>query len=171
MSFIEITAVLGNLGEFVGAIAVVVTLFYLSVQIRQNSRSVKATAAQSVVQSLAEAYSVTASSPELCHIVLVGSKDVDTLTEHQKAQLYMWLTSWFRLVEQAYLHYEMGNIPESTWKGQLSHLKSALATPAQREFWNARKAIDSDEFREFVDALDVTNATTINEMFSAFDSG
>ena len=30
---------LGNYGEFVGAIAVVVTLGYLAVQIRQNTRS------------------------------------------------------------------------------------------------------------------------------------
>ena len=33
------TQVLGNLGEFVGAIAVVVTLGYLAIQIRQNTRS------------------------------------------------------------------------------------------------------------------------------------
>ena len=33
------TQVLGNLGEFVGAIAVVVTLGYLANQIRQNTRS------------------------------------------------------------------------------------------------------------------------------------
>lgn len=73
-----------------------------------NSRSVKAGAAQSVVQSLATAYSTTAMSPELCHIIVVGSKNPDTMSEEQHAQLYMWLTSWFRLVELAYFHYKVG---------------------------------------------------------------
>jgi hypothetical protein len=161
---------LGNLGDFVSGIGVVATLIYLAVQIRQNSRSVKASAAQSIIQSLAEAYNVTASSPELCHIILVGTKDVESLTDQQKAQLYMWLTSWFRLVEQAYLHYKLGNIPKSTWTGQLAHLESTLATPSMIEFWDARKSVYSEEFRSFVDSLDVRHATTSNEMFSEFES-
>ena len=39
---------LGNMGEFVGAIAVIATLIYLTVQIRQNSRSI-GTAAHNAV--------------------------------------------------------------------------------------------------------------------------
>ena len=162
--------VLGNIGDFAGGIGVVITLIYLAVQIRMNSRSVKAGAAQSVIQSLAEAYRTTAMSSELCYIIVIGSKDPATLNEHQRAQLYMWLTSWFRLVEQAYLHYEMGNIPETTWNGQLAHLKSALATPSMREFWSARNEIYSEEFRRLVAVLDTSGAKTIDEMFSGFDS-
>jgi hypothetical protein len=41
MSFIEITAVLGNLGEFVGAIAVVVTLFHVGLQVKHSKESLK----------------------------------------------------------------------------------------------------------------------------------
>jgi hypothetical protein len=158
--------ILGNIGDFVGGIGVVIALTYLAIQIRISSRSVKASAAQSVIQSLAEAYSTTAMSPDLCHIIVVGSKDPATLNEYQRAQLYLWLTSWFRLIEQAYLHDEMGNIPETTWKGQLVHLKSALATPSMRDFWSARNEVYSEEFRQFVSGLDTSGAKTIGEMFS-----
>ncbi len=154
--------------DIVAAVGVIITLSYLAIQIRQNSKSVKASAAQSVIQSLADAYSATAASPELCHIIVVGAKDMDSLDEFQKAQLYMWLTSWYRLVEQAYLHYMMGNIPETTWNGQLAHLKSALSTSAMAAFWETRKGIYSQEFREFVDRLDISDATTVDEMFSSF---
>ena len=41
MTLIEISEVLGNFGEFVGAIAVVVTLLYLTTQIRQNTKASK----------------------------------------------------------------------------------------------------------------------------------
>jgi hypothetical protein len=42
MSFIEITAVLGNLGEFVGAIGVVVTLFYVGIQVKHSKEATEA---------------------------------------------------------------------------------------------------------------------------------
>ena len=160
---------LGNIGDFIGGIGVVVTLVYLAVQIHQNSRTVKASAAQSVIQSLADAYSMTAASPELCYIIVVGAKDPSTLDDRQRAQLYMWLTSWFRLVEQAYLHYKMGNIPQATWSGQLAHLRSALATPAMASFWRTRSQIYSEEFREFVQGIDISDAPTIDQMFEGFE--
>ena len=40
---------LGNMGEFVGAIAVIATLIYLTVQIRQNSRSISTAAYNEVL--------------------------------------------------------------------------------------------------------------------------
>ena len=42
MSLLEVTAVIGNLGEFIGAIAVVVTLFYLAVQVRHGKEATEA---------------------------------------------------------------------------------------------------------------------------------
>jgi hypothetical protein len=42
MSFIEITAVLWNLGEFIGAIAVVVTLFYVVSQVKHSKEATEA---------------------------------------------------------------------------------------------------------------------------------
>lgn len=42
MSFVELSAVLGNMGEFVGAIAVVVTLFYLAIQVKQSKEATEA---------------------------------------------------------------------------------------------------------------------------------
>ena len=42
---------LGNVGEFTAAIATLVTLVYLALQIRQNTRSVRSAAYQSAVAS------------------------------------------------------------------------------------------------------------------------
>ncbi len=42
----ETIQMLWSLGEFVGAIAVVATLIYLAIQLRQNTTSVKASAFQ-----------------------------------------------------------------------------------------------------------------------------
>ena len=54
---------LGNIGDFVGGIGVIVTLVYLASQIRQNSRSVKAASAQAVLSALAQSISSVAAAP------------------------------------------------------------------------------------------------------------
>ena len=47
MELMRLTQLLGSLGEFVGAIAVVVTPGYLAVQVRQNSLQVRENASAS----------------------------------------------------------------------------------------------------------------------------
>jgi hypothetical protein len=39
MNLVELTDVLGNVGDFIGSIAVIVTLIYLAIQIRQINRN------------------------------------------------------------------------------------------------------------------------------------
>ncbi len=43
---------LGSLGEFVGAIAVVISLIYLAIQIRHNTRAVQSTTHQAVLDGI-----------------------------------------------------------------------------------------------------------------------
>ena len=160
---------LGNVGEFVAAVAVVVTLGFLAVQIRQNSRTLKASAAQSVLQSLSEALRAVAESPGLARVINQGLTEFDKLDETDQNQLFFWLFAWFRLVEQAYQHHAMGNIQEGTWAGQVAHLKGSLASPAVVRFWTARRSAFSQEFQEFVDSLDLSGGTlTANEAMAVF---
>ena len=150
---------LGAVGEIVGAIAVVLTLAILAVQIRQNSRTVKASAAQSVLQSLSEALRAVAESPGLARVINQGLTQFDKLDETDQNQFFFWLFAWFRLVEQAYQHHAMGNIQDGTWAGQVAHLKGSLANPAAARFWTARRSAFSKEFQEFVDSLDLSGGT------------
>ena len=43
---------LGSLGEFVGSLAVVVTLIYLTTQLRQNTKAVRAASTQALDRSI-----------------------------------------------------------------------------------------------------------------------
>ena len=148
---------LGNIGEFLGGIGVVVTLVYLAVQIRQNSRTVKASAAQSVLQSLSEALRAAAESPGLTRVIKQGFTEFEKLDETEEWQFFLWLFAWFKLVEQTHQHYTVGNIEEGTWAGQVAHLKGNLATPAVARFWTARRSAFSQEFQELVDTLDLSD--------------
>ena len=59
-----------------------------------------------------------------------------------------------RMVELAHHHYQLGNIPNSFWIGQVAHLSSLMEVPGVQRFWEARKGVFSLEFIEFVESLE-----------------
>ncbi len=80
MSNLEFSELLGNYGEFVGAVAIVVTLIYLAIQLKQNTASVRAGAYQSWVAANVD-INVALSNPTLSQMVLRGNLDSTKLTE------------------------------------------------------------------------------------------
>ena len=65
MSFIEAAQLLGNLGEFVGAAAIVVTLINIALQIRENTKTNLVTARQYFAQQAASILQEWIDNPEL----------------------------------------------------------------------------------------------------------
>ena len=79
---------LGALGEFIGSIGVIVTLFYLAVQIRQNTAQQKkielearASAVNASASALREARRAVYQDSELSEIFLKGMSNPEDLSE------------------------------------------------------------------------------------------
>ena len=77
---------IGNIGEFVAAVATLATLIYLAVQIRQNTDSVKAAAAQSVLEAPNQALQSAASSQQQARVVVLGQTDYEKLSDDERMQ-------------------------------------------------------------------------------------
>lgn len=72
---------LGNLGEFVSGIAVLITLIYLSVQVRQSNKTNKASSYHQVQQEFNHWLLTIASSEELTDIRDRGNRNPESLNE------------------------------------------------------------------------------------------
>tara|TARA_Y100001934_G_C12002957_1_gene608540 strand:+ start:144 stop:653 length:510 start_codon:yes stop_codon:yes gene_type:complete len=141
---------LGQAGDFIGGIGVVVTLIYLAFEIHQNSKQTKVAAAQSIMQSLSDYYRSASETDQLARVVHMGMENLDSLTDAEATQFFFWGFSFFRLVELAHLHYRLGNIPESFWRGQVAHLEGLFAFPGCRNIYERRQNVFSQEFQEFI---------------------
>ena len=65
---------LANLGQIIGAVAVVVSLIYVALQIRQNTNAVRSAAAQVVHERFASWYHLLAKDAELSQIATPDAK-------------------------------------------------------------------------------------------------
>ena len=80
---------LGALGEFFGSIGVVATLIYLAVQIRQNTRSDRASSRQTILDNFYGGAWETARDAELRQVTLSGLNRYSELAPDQKAAFHL----------------------------------------------------------------------------------
>jgi hypothetical protein len=77
---------LANLGQIIGAIAVVLSLFYVGHQIRQNTNAVRSATAQAVHEHFASWYHLLANDAELSQVAVNGLRDYFSLSENGVCQ-------------------------------------------------------------------------------------
>ena len=95
---------IGAVGELIGAIAVVITLVYLAIQIRQNTKTVRASTYQSVAEALADG-----------SYKMIGHFDTDT----DKILLFV---GTLRRYENLHFQLRQGNIAEEDAEGVEHHV-------------------------------------------------
>lgn len=72
---------LANIGELVGGMAVVLSLVYVGLQIRQNTTAVRSATARAVHDNYAAWYINLSGDADLNQIVIKGLKDYSSLEE------------------------------------------------------------------------------------------
>jgi len=87
MSFIDIAQILGNLGEFVGAIVIIATLIYLAMQVRQNSEMIRVNAIATNLQLSSSMVTTITGSRENAEYWLKGESEFESLDKVDRARL------------------------------------------------------------------------------------
>jgi hypothetical protein len=124
---------LGNLGDFVGGLAVIATLLYLAVQIRQNTRILR-TSAEQTADPIAAIANI-AQSPENAEVYHRGLVDPLDLSEAERTHFYLLMASSFYVLHQGYRAYQLGTQTRDTWQWQSRALQFYAGQPGVREWW------------------------------------
>ena len=108
---------LGNIGEFVGAVAVVASLIYLATQMRQNSQLVRASAYQTASDWTLAALTQIAGNTETARIFSQGLVEPRELTDAERVQFSTLMNIIFTGLAQQFLNHRRGVVPEDQWTG------------------------------------------------------
>ena len=139
---------LGALGEFVAAMAVLITLVYLSLQVRQGNRHAKAQARQRMVeQAQSELYTLVGND------VLADSFSKEgQLSPQEQAKLNFFLASSMRQREWEWFQYQDGSIDSKVYEAYHGVILVQMGSQRGRRWWASigKTAFDPD----FVSAVD-----------------
>ncbi len=143
MSALEVSQLLGNYGEFVGAIAIVITLVYLAIQVRQNTRMMRASIRQARSDSSVHLYSLGATSV----VAEIREKEArgQALTDLDEERMLLWNICVWRQQQTTFFQAQDGLLDVQTGDEQATIVRTLMQSPSTRRFWADPKvrALDS----------------------------
>ena len=144
-NFETIILILQTLGPF----TVLVTVYFLVTELREQNRVARANARQNIAdshQKLALAGMKT---------ILVQAKlklrNDEELNKEENAQYLTYFSLMLRARENQHYQFKIGMLDEGEWESMLTSFKTLFKEPKHLEIWDFIKITFSDEFVALVD--------------------
>ena len=139
----------GATGEWAGAIAVVVSLVYLAIQIRQNSRHLAETAKRATQSAIYEQNLVTFQDGDAQRILRKGMQDNHALTPEEWNRFHnFWMTA-FMTYQEAFKEVKKAGTDDDFWNILEQHIRTYLNTPGLSFWWKKNKTMFNSEFVDY----------------------
>jgi hypothetical protein len=144
---------LGNIGEFVGAIAVVISLIYLAVQVSQNTASQQAENYTRALNRISALQSHLAQNGKYAMMFSRGVVDTTSLTPEERIQITWIFYEMFGAFEFMFHAAEHNAMPVEVWNRWVSTIAFWLRYPGVLAWWEVRPTPFTDSFTSFVESL------------------
>jgi hypothetical protein len=150
---------LAALGEFFGGIAVVVSLVYLALQVRQNTHSLRTENYARALDRIAAIQAPLSRDGEFSRLLSRGVVDASALTPRERIQLTWMLYETFGAFEFMFHAAQARALPDEVWARWSATVAWWLSFPGLQKWWENRPAPFSASFTAFVDGLLRENPT------------
>lgn len=142
---------LGAIGELVSGVAVIGSLLYVGIQVRQSNQIATNTAAQTFRQLNNEFIRELCSDASQFKLYLEGLSDRRSLSTEDRIRFDMMLMQMFRTAESQYLEYRDGHMSAEIWESYFRSLVIIMRQPGARASWNHLKEQMIARFASHID--------------------
>lgn len=143
---------LGNIAEVVASIAVLITLIYLSVQIKQSTETAREAILRNQTDRNMDNSKFMAGTPGMMDIYIRTMDDPDSVTKEERWRFGSYMFGMFLDFQEAYHFHAARRQVDYWWPFIERNIRFYVSRPGGRAWWNSqgRKMLD-DKFVEFVD--------------------
>ncbi|MEM9173728.1 MAG: hypothetical protein AAGC67_00700 [Myxococcota bacterium] len=138
---------IGATAELLGAIAVFITLGYLTLQIRQNTQAVRAAAMNSSVAQIGDVRRDIYSDRGMAEIYLRGNEDPHALDPTELIRYRTLIHNMLMTQVNTFAQARYAGLPASSWESQAPILRRVLGNPGGTWFWENYRQDFEDAFR------------------------
>lgn len=142
----------GAIAETIGALAVLATLAYLALQIRQNTRSTDSAVLQGMWDNLQALQLALSQDPDLARLVIKANREYESLTPEEALRFGSFASSWFSNWQNFLLRRSF--VDEELWQDWDATFRGLLKTPAYQRFWESERGTFPAVFRRHVDGVE-----------------
>ena len=141
------------ISQIVAVVGIFGSLVFVGLQIRQNTRALKATSHHAVTDSFNAINTLILSDPKVARIWRLAIAGSDELDEDERISADFMLLANMRIFETLYYQYKNGTLDKQLFDAELKTLKWVVGLPGFLAWWPVNPISLSDEFRAFIDGL------------------
>lgn len=143
---------LGSIGELVAAIAVLVSLFYLAYQIRQNTAELRSASLRAVTSSYSNFRRSVMESDELAKILDAARVDPESLDRAQAYRFGYLIEESVWCAQLLYIEIQAGQVSSTSWPHAKMRLLEHLDNSVGRTWWEKWKGMYAAEMVGEIDS-------------------
>ena len=143
---------LGSLGEFVGSIAVLITVLYLAVQIRQTGKATRQRSHSDILSRRQQLLRLITEDRDFIELWSKGSarEELDSIDAQRFTTFALSLMSH---LQDVYIQYQAGLITREVWEAEQTVVATTLTQPGFRDWWAHGKQFFTPSFIEMVESI------------------
>ena len=142
-----------SIAEIIGAVAVVLSLVYVGVQVNDSAGAVRSASANSANVALQSWYQQLGSDQQTSELLYEALTSEAALANQKEFQFLMMLHGAFLAFQNSYLLAEEGTIDVDLREALTSAILGVKDTPGFRRYWRQRKSFLHSAFADYVDQL------------------
>jgi hypothetical protein len=139
--------------ETVAALAVVVSLIYLALQVRSGAKVFRTDYRDAAFRSLMEWNYHLVADPDLAWMFHRGCRDFNSLSEKERSRMLHLFYSFFKVMENQHLHFLEGVLEPEVWNRSRATLAQYAVLPGARYYIGMRQQAFHPRFRDLVNEI------------------
>ena len=151
---------LASVGSFVSGFAVLISLIYLALQVRQAKRNQQIAIRHSRVSRIVELHLALA-DPGVAEAWLHGSGNPDELTQTELSQFTNLCRALFFHFEDSFYQREEGLLNDDAFETVVAGVRFSARSPGWRAAWRMARPNFGGRFLEFMDREVAASATEL----------
>ena len=140
----------GAIGEIIGAVAVVVSLFYVGSQVKQNATSVRGQTHESITRTMVDVNLLLASDPDLS-VAISRANAGNELSNEQYQRTLNVLGALVRIAAAAHHQHSLGLLDDEELDIYTKGTSWMLSSPTGQAVWDVVRDSHTLAFRHHVE--------------------
>jgi hypothetical protein len=144
---------LASLGSFVSGVAVLFSLIYLALQVRQAKHHQRSLMVQGQTARVIELYAEVIGNGDFARILDKGRDGATDLTSTELLRLSFWYRAIAASREESFLQHKAGLMDDASFESVKAATRLAFSGRGARAHWMINRATFSSDYAAWVDEL------------------
>jgi len=154
---------INSVTQIVAALGVIASLFYLAMQIRQNTRSMRAVVVDALTRGIADI--LAGQTPDTLRGFARVMEDLESSSEDDRLRALPQFFALFKLFENAWFQQRQGTLDREQWRGWDAYIRTYYHHKGIKSWWLMRRAAFAPGFRDYLEATEpISDMTPLGQL-------